>query len=71
MLSNYIYHYIGLKSIWWCKKIIGKLSHNGVLFPPEYEAIKVPIIYKGKEIILNPEAEEAVYFMLNILIQSM
>jgi DNA topoisomerase-1 len=65
MLSNYII------SLYWLNKQLGgavkkkywsTLVHNGVLFPPEYEIIKVPIIYKEKEIILNPEAEEAALF---------
>ena len=34
------------------------LEHNGVMFPPEYEPHKIPIIYKGTEIILSPLAEE-------------
>jgi len=34
------------------------LSHNGVLFPPEYIPHQTPIIYAGNKIILNPEAEE-------------
>ena len=36
--------------------------HNGLMFPPEYESIKIPIIYEDKEIILNSEAEEAATF---------
>ena len=63
MLNNYI------TSLYWINKQFGgnnncwkTLSHNGVLFPPEYEPIKVPIIYKGEDIILNPEAEEAAIF---------
>eukprot|EP00871_Galdieria_phlegrea_P002020 jgi/Galph1/2819/GphlegSOOS_G1451.1 len=38
------------------------LSHNGVLFPPEYEPHRIPIIYKGKEIVLLPNAEEVATF---------
>lgn len=34
------------------------LQHNGVLFPPPYIKHNVPIIYKGKEIILDKIAEE-------------
>ena len=63
MLSDYI------TSIYWINKQLDgggtcwkTLSHNGVLFPPEYNPIKIPIIYKGEEIILNPEAEEAAIF---------
>tara|TARA_B100000902_G_C27321435_1_gene924877 strand:- start:7174 stop:8847 length:1674 start_codon:yes stop_codon:yes gene_type:complete len=63
MLSDYI------TSIYWINKHLDgggscwkTLSHNGIIFPPEYEPIKIPIIYKGEEIILNPEAEEAAIF---------
>lgn len=34
------------------------LTHNGVLFPQEYEYQKLPVIVKGKEVILSAEAEE-------------
>jgi len=33
-------------------------SHNGVLFPDPYIPHKVPLIYDGKKIILDPESEE-------------
>ncbi len=33
-------------------------SHNGVLFPDPYVPHKVPLIYDGKKIILDPESEE-------------
>lgn len=33
-------------------------SHNGVLFPDPYEIHGIPLIYDGKEIILDPESEE-------------
>lgn len=64
MLSNYII------SLYWLNKQFGgdnktywnTLSHNGIIFPPDYVPINVPIIYKGKEIVLNPEAEEAAIF---------
>jgi DNA topoisomerase-1 len=32
--------------------------HNGVMFPKEYEPHKIPVLYGGKELILEPEAEE-------------
>ena len=32
--------------------------HNGPFFPPEYEPHRIPIIFKGKNIILPPEVEE-------------
>lgn len=38
------------------------LQHNGVMFPPEYEPHNIPIIYNGKRITLNPEAEEYATF---------
>lgn len=65
MLSNY------LISLYWIdnqfggvtkKKYWDTFSHNGVLFPPEYMPINIPIIYKEQEILLNPEAEEAAQF---------
>ena len=34
------------------------LEHNGVMFPPEYIQHFTPIIYKGKEIILDKDSEE-------------
>lgn len=33
-------------------------SHNGVLFPEPYKPHKVPLIYNGKKIVLDPESEE-------------
>ncbi len=33
-------------------------SHNGVLFPDPYTPHKIPIIYDGKKIVLDPESEE-------------
>ena len=38
------------------------LQHNGVIFPPEYISHGIPILYKGEEIILNPEEEEVATF---------
>ncbi len=34
------------------------LSHNGVMFPPEYIPHKVPLIYEGTPIYLDPVNEE-------------
>lgn len=34
------------------------LVHNGVLFPPDYVKHDVPVIYEGKSIVLNTDAEE-------------
>lgn len=65
MLNNY------LISLYWIdnqfggvikKKYWDTFSHNGVLFPPEYKPINIPIIYKEQEILLNPQAEEAAQF---------
>jgi DNA topoisomerase-1 len=33
-------------------------SHNGVMFPEPYEPHKIPLIYDGKKIVLDPESEE-------------
>jgi hypothetical protein len=33
-------------------------SHNGVLFPEPYKPHKIPLIYDGKEIVLEPNSEE-------------
>ncbi len=35
------------------------LEHNGVLFPPEYIPHKIPILYNGNLVELEPKAEEA------------
>jgi len=55
----------GLNNINPIKYIGGKVNikwetfhHNGVMFPPEYEPHKIPIIYKGEKIQLKPEEEE-------------
>ncbi len=37
------------------------LQHNGILFPPVYEARGVPIKIKGKRVKLNPAQEEMAY----------
>jgi DNA topoisomerase-1 len=47
---------IGGKSFKWTT-----LSHNGVMFPDEYQYKKIPILYSGQEIILNEKAEEAAF----------
>lgn len=38
------------------------LEHNGPYFPPPYAPINVPLIYEGKELLLEPEAEEVAGF---------
>jgi len=40
------------------KKKWSTLSHNGVLFPPEYEPHGIPVVYNGTDVFLEPEAEE-------------
>ncbi|KAK9844953.1 hypothetical protein WJX74_009017 [Apatococcus lobatus] len=35
-----------------------KLCHSGVLFPPEYEAHGIQMLYEGKPVDLTPEQEE-------------
>ncbi|XP_020235944.1 DNA topoisomerase 1 alpha isoform X2 [Cajanus cajan] len=34
------------------------LVHNGVIFPPPYQAHRVKMLYKGKPVVLTPEQEE-------------
>jgi DNA topoisomerase-1 len=34
------------------------LTHNGVMFPPEYKPHGVPLLYKGEKIVLDKESEE-------------
>jgi DNA topoisomerase-1 len=45
------------------------LEHNGVVFPPPYEHLSVPLLYGPDKtsIMLNPEAEEAAMFYAKIL----
>ncbi|KAJ8900954.1 hypothetical protein NDN08_000251 [Rhodosorus marinus] len=53
---------------WWQENMDGNeqrwqnLSHHGVLFPPLYEPVRVPLIYNGEEIVLHPAAEEVAMF---------
>lgn len=37
------------------------LVHNGIKFPPEYQQKNIPIIYDGKEIYLQKDAEECAF----------
>ena len=37
------------------------LEHNGLLFPPEYKKLDIPIIYKEEKILLSEDAEECAY----------
>lgn len=38
------------------------LEHYGVCFPPDYVPHKVPLVYAGQELVLEPEAEEVAGF---------
>lgn len=38
------------------------LEHNGPLFPPPYEPHSVPLLYEGRPLVLEPEAEEVAGF---------
>jgi len=54
------------------QRIIGKkrwdtFQHNGVVFPEPYIYKKIPLIYNGKNIILNELAEEACLFYVKYL----
>src|SRR3972149_264993 len=61
--SSYDNSELVVSEFWARKQLGGKykwttLEHNGVLFPPEYIKHGVPVIYKGKQIILNKLEEE-------------
>ena len=45
------------------------LEHNGVVFPPDYEYLSIPLLYgiDKKQILLNKDAEEAAMFYAKIL----
>jgi DNA topoisomerase-1 len=43
------------------------LSHNGVKFPPEYIQKNIPLIYDGKEILLEKNAEECAFLYAKYL----
>lgn len=43
------------------------LEHNGVYFPPQYQPHGVKMLYNGKEIALEPEAEEVAGFFAALL----
>jgi DNA topoisomerase-1 len=65
---------VNLTTLFWiCNQFGGvrkkwtTLYHNGVMFPPEYTPINVPVIYNGKPIYLSPEAEEAATFYAKYL----
>ena len=67
MLNNYIKAFYWLNQYGGFEKKWTTLEHNGVMFYPEYEKVNIPIIYDGKEIILNNDAEEAAFFYAKFL----
>ena len=44
-----------------------KLEHSGVFFPPEYQAHGIKMLYDGREVSLEPEAEEVAGFFAALL----
>lgn len=62
MISNRLARYLIFKQFGGSKKW-NTLCHNGVIFPPYYKPLSIPIIYNGESIILSPAAEEyALYY---------
>ena len=66
MLSNYI-NFLNILNGGETKKLWSKMTHNGVLFPDEYEYKSLKLIHNNKEILLNEEAEEAALFYAKFL----
>lgn len=56
--ANIIANYVIMQQLGGAKQKWQTLSHNGVMFPPEYVKHDTPIILNGQQIILNKEAEE-------------
>ncbi len=56
LINYFIYNQFGGKSNEEAKW--STFSHNGVLFPEPYVPHKVPLIYEGKKMVLDPESEE-------------
>ena len=71
MLKNYIITNLWLNNqlggVKNKSKVWNTFQHNGVMFPSEYEQINIPLIYDGKKIILNNDAEEASLFYAKYL----
>ena len=44
------------------KKMWSTLEHNGVVFPPPYEAHGIPLVYDGHDVKLLPQEEEVATF---------
>ena len=44
------------------KKMWSSLEHNGVVFPPPYEAHGIPLVYDGHDVELLPHEEEVATF---------
>ena len=66
MLYNYI-KFLDILNGGNTKKLWSKMSHNGVLFPDEYEPKSIKLIHNGNEILLSSEAEEAALFYAKFL----
>ena len=54
------YRSLGRETVKW-----KTLSHNGVVFAPQYVPCKIPIIIEGREVVLNAEAEEFLYYYVH------
>ena len=63
IITNHIF----LHQLGGAKKKWTTLEHNGVLFPPPYEKIDVPVIYNGIEVVLDKDAEEAATLYARLL----
>ena len=43
------------------------LEHNGLLFPPPYIPHGIPLVYDGKKLVLEPDAEEVASFFAALI----
>ena len=43
------------------------LSHNGVIFPPEYQPHGIKMLYDGKPVTLTPQQEEVATFFVQVM----
>lgn len=56
--TKLVMNYWVLNQLGGAKRKWTTLEHNGVMFPPEYEQHFTPVIYQGKKIVLDRDAEE-------------
>ncbi len=56
--TKLLMNYWVLNQLGGAKKKWTTLEHNGVMFPPEYIQHFTPVIYQGKKIVLDKDAEE-------------